>query len=274
MWSVKVLRGAAVSLEHVILPQRKIASSVKGINFNSKHLKKGDPQPPYNGKLRIYNMRFCPYAQRTILALNAKEIDYEIVNVNLMNKPDWIFDKSPFGKVPALEIKQGETIYESLVTVEYLDEVYPKRPLLPKDPVQKARDKMIVEVSGAIHTLFFKLVKIPEKVSDENVAAFKRVLDLIQRELETRKTKFLHGNVPGYVDYMIWPWFERLRVLADTDHRAKLDAEKYTPLLEYIENMMLDPVVSEYLVPKDILQQFHSGFQKPSGPDYELLNKD
>lgn len=41
MWSVKVLRGAAVSLEHVILPQRKIASSVKGINFNSKHLKKG-----------------------------------------------------------------------------------------------------------------------------------------------------------------------------------------------------------------------------------------
>lgn len=60
----------------------------------------GDPQPPYNGKLRIYNMRFCPYAQRTILALNAKEIDYEIVNVNLMNKPDWIFDKSPFGKKP------------------------------------------------------------------------------------------------------------------------------------------------------------------------------
>lgn len=79
--------------------------------------------------------------------------------------------------------------------------------------------------------MFFKLVKIPEKVSDENVAAFKRVLDLIQRELETRKTKFLHGNVPGYVDYMIWPWFERLRVLADTDHRAKLDAEKYTPLV-------------------------------------------
>lgn len=42
-------------------------------------------------------MRFCPYAQRTILALNAKNVDYEVVNVDLVNKPEWFPRKSPLG---------------------------------------------------------------------------------------------------------------------------------------------------------------------------------
>ena len=89
-------------------------------------------------------MRFCPYAQRTILCLNAKEADYrvrktslqgilkltimflednyenhceEIVNNNetdalcqtincaLMTRPDWLWEINPFGKVPVLLYK-------------------------------------------------------------------------------------------------------------------------------------------------------------------------
>lgn len=58
----------------------------------------GDPLPPFTGKLRVYNMRFCPFAQRTILALNAKEIDYEVVNIDLVDKPEWLASKSAFSK--------------------------------------------------------------------------------------------------------------------------------------------------------------------------------
>lgn len=46
------------------------------------------------------------------------------------------------------------SIYESLVTVEYLDDVYPQRPLLSKDPVQKAFDKIIIEASGPVSRKF------------------------------------------------------------------------------------------------------------------------
>lgn len=58
----------------------------------------GDPLPPHTGKLRVYNMRHCPFAQRTILALNAKGIDYEVININLFDKPEWLTTKSAFGK--------------------------------------------------------------------------------------------------------------------------------------------------------------------------------
>lgn len=44
-------------------------------------------------------MRFCPYAQRTVLILNAKKVPYEVVNINLTEKPEWLTSKSPFGNV-------------------------------------------------------------------------------------------------------------------------------------------------------------------------------
>nr|AWX68891.1 glutathione S-transferase omega 2 [Heortia vitessoides] len=269
MWSWKVLKSTAPTSCKLC---RNLTSAVKTkINFNTKHLKNGDALPPYNGTLRVYNMRFCPFAQRTILALNAKEIDYEVINIALMNRPDWIYEKSALGKVPALEIKENVTIYESLVTVEYLDEVYSNRPLLPNDPVQKAQDKMVVEASGGIHNLFFKLVKRPDSINDENIFAFRKSLDIIQEQLEKRGSKFLYGDVPGYVDYMIWPWFERLIAFEGVDDRARIDTKRYGVLLKYIEYMMEDPAVSQYIIPGNVFHQFHSGFKNDLGPNYDLL---
>ncbi|KAG8235616.1 hypothetical protein J437_LFUL014874 [Ladona fulva] len=94
--------------------------------------------------MRLYSMHFCPYAQRCRLVLDAKKIPYDIVNINLTEKPEWLLEKSPLGKVPALEI-DGQTIYESLIVSDFLDEKFPQRPLLPKDPMQKAKDKILVE---------------------------------------------------------------------------------------------------------------------------------
>lgn len=43
-------------------------------------------------------MRFCPFGQRTMLALIAKGIDYELVNIDLTAKPEWYESKSAFSK--------------------------------------------------------------------------------------------------------------------------------------------------------------------------------
>jgi pyrimidodiazepine synthase len=84
-----------------------------------------------------------------------------------------------------------------------------------------------------IHNLFFKLVKRPDDVSEYNIATFTMSLDYIQEQLRARGTKFLHGNIPGYADYMIWPWFERLRAIEVTDKRAKINAQKYDKLASF-----------------------------------------
>lgn len=82
------------------------------------------PKFPEDGKLRLYSMRFCPFAQRSHLVLEAKNIPYHTANINLKEKPEWLVQKSPLGKVPALEIpsEKGDPLIESLIIADYLDD--------------------------------------------------------------------------------------------------------------------------------------------------------
>jgi len=84
---------------------------------------------------------------------------HDVVNIKLSDKPEWFFEKNPLGKVPAIETESGECLYESLIVADYLDEKYPERPLQPKDPMQKAKDRILVEHFNKVSiTLIFLLL--------------------------------------------------------------------------------------------------------------------
>ncbi|KAF5928022.1 hypothetical protein HPG69_015288 [Diceros bicornis minor] len=104
------------------------------------------PGPVPEGLIRIYSMRFCPYAHRTRLVLQAKGIRHEVININLRNKPEWYYTKHPFGQIPVLENSKCQLIYESVIACEYLDDAYPGRKLYPYDPYERARQKMLLEL--------------------------------------------------------------------------------------------------------------------------------
>nr|ACZ02430.1 glutathione S-transferase omega class [Drosophila melanogaster] len=63
---------------------------------NGRHLAKGSPMPdvPEDGILRLYSMRFCPFAQRVHLVLDAKQIPYHSIYINLTDKPEWLLEVS------------------------------------------------------------------------------------------------------------------------------------------------------------------------------------
>jgi glutathione S-transferase len=123
----------------------------------------GSPRPkfPEDGKLRLYSMRFCPWAQRVHLVLDAKNIPYHTVFINLDDKPEWFQQVSSSLKVPALEIPgiTGESLTESMVIAEYLDEKYPQNQLHSKDVLQKARDRVLIEKIGAITSAYYRIVR-------------------------------------------------------------------------------------------------------------------
>uniref|UniRef100_A0A8C6XYM1 Glutathione S-transferase omega n=1 Tax=Naja naja TaxID=35670 RepID=A0A8C6XYM1_NAJNA len=128
--------------------------------------KDGRLRPVPEGTIRVYSMHHCPFAQRTVFILKAKGINHEIVNINLKNKPEWFFEKSPFGMVPVLETSKGQLIYESPITCEYLDEAYPEKKLYPADPYEKAYQKMLLEFFSKvllnINEFQKKLLKLEE----------------------------------------------------------------------------------------------------------------
>ena len=92
--------------------------------------------------MKLYDAPRCPFCGRVRIALAEKAIPYEPVEIDLGNKPEWLYELNPLGKVPVLQ--NGFALPESAVILEYLDERHPERPLLPTDTGDRARARLHV----------------------------------------------------------------------------------------------------------------------------------
>jgi glutathione S-transferase len=102
-------------------------------------------------KLRLISFPLCPYVQRAAILLLEKGVDFERVDIDLADKPDWFLKLSPLGKVPVLVVEQDgreEMLFESAVIAEYLDEVLEPR-LHPAEALEKARHRAWIEFASA-----------------------------------------------------------------------------------------------------------------------------
>jgi maleylacetoacetate isomerase len=108
--------------------------------------------------MKLYTYFRSSAAYRARIAVNLKGVSYETVNVNLIaevpeqRKPEYLA-VNPQGRVPALVV-DGVTIAQSLAIIDYLDEMYPEPPFLPKSPIERARVRaMALTIACDIHPL-------------------------------------------------------------------------------------------------------------------------
>lgn len=237
------------------------------VGLNSKHLATGSPEPPKlaSGKIRIYIMRFCPYAQRGLLGLSLKHVPFEVVNINTTQKPEWYLEKkNPLGKVPTIE-HDGKIVYESLVCVDYADEIYSTgRRILPEDPYERAKQRMLTERLSALSTATY-----PYYFNQQDAAAIKKVEDAFQLFESLLKQNYFGGDQPGYADFMTWPWVERLgAVEIFSQGRLAVNREKYPKFAAYIERMKTIPEIKTIFLDGPTHAKFLEGIVAGK-PDYD-----
>ena len=98
--------------------------------------------------LRLISHKLCPYVQRAVIALTEKGVEFERIDIDLANKPDWFLKISPLGKTPVLQV--GDiAIFESAVILEYLEETQP-RPLHPGNALTRAEHRGWIEFGSAV----------------------------------------------------------------------------------------------------------------------------
>jgi len=88
---------------------------------------------------------------RLRIALALKKIDYEMRTVNLLKKEQLeqeYLQINAMGQVPAFVI-DGNVLTQSMAILEYLEEVYPEKPLIPRDPLQRHKVREICEIVGS-----------------------------------------------------------------------------------------------------------------------------
>src|SRR3954468_10951194 len=90
----------------------------------------------------LYTAERCPYAARARIVLAEKGIAYDAVEVDLDDRPAWIYEKNATGRVPVYEEDEGLVLPESEVIMEYVEERFPEPALWPVDPAERALGRL------------------------------------------------------------------------------------------------------------------------------------
>jgi glutathione S-transferase len=99
----------------------------------------------------------CPYVQRSVALLVHHKIPFTIKSVDLQNKPQWLFEKSPLGKVPSL-VRGNDYIFESQVINEFIEDSLPlEQRVQPADPFIRGQNKAWIEFGSSFWETFMAL---------------------------------------------------------------------------------------------------------------------
>ncbi len=167
----------------------------------------------------LHNYFRSSTSTRLRAALNLKGLEYDYRSYALLKgeqrAPDYLA-KNPAGLVPALELDDGTVLTQSLAIIEYLDEVHPEPPLLPPDPLGRARVRSLAcmiacEVHPVNNLRVFQYLADEFGQDDQGKAKwFAHWVHMTFAALETTLAHspatgtYCHGEMPGLADLCLY----------------------------------------------------------------------
>ena len=166
-------------------------------------------------KLTLISFPTCPFVQRAVIALNEKGVDFDVIYIDLANKPEWFLEISPLGKVPVLKVEREgydpAVVFESAVIVEYLEETTPGPKIHPEDALERARHRSWIEFGSQV---LGDMWRFSEAESEADLASAKESLRAKLERLEaTIVGPLFAGAQLSYVDIAFAPVFRQIDVI-------------------------------------------------------------
>lgn len=184
--------------------------------------------------ITLYDAGRCPYCARVRIALAEKSIEYETVEIDLDDRPAWIYEKNPLGRVPVLE-EDTFALPESAVINEYLDERYPEPALWPADPGERAFGRLLVFRFDQLSKPYYALRREEEGAQDRLDAELAK----LNAALDARP--YLTGREFGLADIAYVPWIVRAR------DRMGVELRSFPALAEWLERVSARPSIAAEL---------------------------
>ncbi len=91
--------------------------------------------------MTLFSDPACPQSHRTRIVLAEKDVTVDVIQIDPEHKPEDLADLNPYNSVPTL-VDRDLVLYDARVIMEYLDERFPHPPLMPVDPVSRARARL------------------------------------------------------------------------------------------------------------------------------------
>jgi len=155
--------------------------------------------------ITLYNAARCPYAARARIVLAEKGLEVETVEIDLSDRPAWLYDKNPAGRVPVIEEDGGEPLPESVVIMEFLEERYPEPALLPADPADRAAVRLLIFRDKDLTDPYYALRRGEDGAAEQLDAA------LAKLDVRLYDRDYLGGAEYSLADIALVPWVLRAR---------------------------------------------------------------
>jgi RNA polymerase-associated protein len=193
--------------------------------------------------MTLYSGTVDPFSQRCRFVLFEKGMDFQIIDVDMYNRPEDLAVINPYNRVPVL-VERDLILYEANIINEYIDERFPHPQLMPADPVMRARARLFLHRFE--NELFCHIGAIesgPQKAADK---ARQMISDnLTQIAPVFTKQKYMLGDEFSMLDVAIAPLLWRLNV-----YGIQLGKEA-APLMKYAERLFSRPAYTEAMTPAE-----------------------
>ena len=193
--------------------------------------------------MTLYSGTTDPYSHRCRFVLFEKGMDFQVIDVDVFNKPEDLAVMNPYNKVPVL-VERDLILYEANIINEYIDERFPHPQLMPPDPVMRARARLFLHRFE--QELFCHLDGLESGVNKTAEKARHAVkANLMQISPVFAKQKFMLGDEFSMLDVAIAPLLWRL------DHYGIHLEKEAAPLMKYAERLFARPAFSEAMTPSE-----------------------
>ncbi|CDP10683.1 unnamed protein product [Coffea canephora] len=211
-----------------------------------------------DNEVKLHGFWPSPFVYRVIWALKLKGIEYDYIEEDLANKSELLLRYNPvYKKVPVL-VHAGKPISESLVILEYIEEVWPHSPLLPKDPYERSVARFWINFAtdkgrSAVRSLFWGGGD-GKKEAAEQMFDFLKIIE----EQALGDKKFFGGNSINMVD-LIFAWFACwIQPMEQLVGIKVLEPSRLPSLHAWVKNFKEEPIIKENLPDPERLLAYYT----------------
>ncbi|KAM1591923.1 hypothetical protein FF1_035817 [Malus domestica] len=204
-----------------------------------------------------------PFGMRLRIALAEKGIEYEYKEDDLWNKSPLLLQMNPVHKKIPVLIHNGKPVCESLIALQYIDEVWnDKAPLLPSDSYLRAQARFWADfVDKKIHENGRKLWTTKGEEYDAAKKDFLDCIGVLEGELGNKP--FFGGETLGFVDVALVPlysWF----LVYEKFGNFSVEAE-HPKFIAWVKRCMEKESVSKSLPEQEKVYDFFMLIRKKRG---------
>lgn len=192
--------------------------------------------------MNLYSGTTDPFSHRCRIVLFEKGMDFEVIDVDLYNKPEDIAIINPYNRVPVL-VDRDLVLYESNIINEYIDERFPHPQLMPPDPIMRARARQLLHTFE--HELFAHITALEANQKGVDKTRTHVRDHLTQLAPIFTKQKFMLGDEFSMLDVAIAPLLWRL------EHYGIELPKTAAPMMKYAERIFSRQGFIDALTPSE-----------------------